>query len=217
MRLTPPLAVGALALLMVGCTPHSPNGFERGYVDIARETGNPALCYKIAPQVRENFDIWPRIFYTRSKCFYHVATGTRKPNLCEHVRAVRTIFNGDTYTRQSCEETATQKYNPRTSYRRMYGDTEADEVFFLLLGYDAVEAADQKIKWHRDERFFAKAPESFPDFSQGDKEALRQLFELAPDCRDQEANSRLCNLVDCFLIREYHEVYNCVQSLGPAT
>jgi hypothetical protein len=83
-----------------------PNPYELLYQQIAVDTDDPRLCYKISP-VAYLTASWggedSEISYLRSKCFYSIAQNTGRAELCgEVMEAKRFLADGSMFSEENC-------------------------------------------------------------------------------------------------------------------
>ena len=92
-----------------------PTPYELLYQQIAVDTDDPRLCYKISPRAYLTAS-WggarSEISSLRSECFYFIAQNTGRAELCsEVIEAKRFLADGSMYTEENCLDNL-QRHQP---------------------------------------------------------------------------------------------------------
>lgn len=198
-----------------------PNEFEWSYDSIASDLSSAELCYKISPDVMTNGKLFFGFSYLRSDCFYTVAKDTLNIDLCKNVVALSPIyvFNDNSHTKHKCEE------DVKAGRKANVGKMNADyELIMRLLGYydnnkepDILALAEnpenkKSITWEvfyniykneLEKAEFRRKLLELPDFSSSNKEALRQIRKLAPQCNLDDYINPLCKRINNGLCRNF--------------
>jgi hypothetical protein len=214
------LVVVVLAIQSPSCDGLDPdraaNVFEIGYSAIARERRDAALCYKIAPGAYSMAGFNPpgyQVAFLRSECLSGVAYMRHDPSLCDDVQSISTsTLDGSATTAEACRAAAMS-----TGSRYSAGSPD-EELFLRVLGYvgpsdpPSVDAdlwyVDLYLNVVRTAEFGQRA-ERLPDFSQGDETARSQAYHLISRCQGGTSKDRVCELIECALIRNSKERYDC--------
>jgi hypothetical protein len=205
------LAIAAATAGVIGCAELDPdrraNTFEFGYVNIAENRRDPALCYRIAPDAHIMTALATRgsqVSLVRSDCFYTVALKRRDPALCDEVRPINTwLLDGSANNPEACRA-AVQSTMGKRREADLLPPQDLD-LFLRILGYsDLVDnrpepSYDTYLKVVKTPEF-GRRTERLPDFSRGDDEARRQLDALLPQCHGGIADW-LCQAVESALTR----------------
>ncbi len=222
MQFVPCVAVTVAASSTTGCLDLERRGneFEFGYVWIAQELRDPALCYKIAPDAHSAAALNPRgrqLSLLRSECFFGVAESRHDPKLCDEVRSLSTFWlDGSSISPEACRAAA------QTPGRPDLVSPTSVELFLRLLG-SPVPDTDNPLGPRFIEEYlgirrtmdFRERTKRLPDFSRGDAVARQDLLALVPQCRDDRSTGRLCRLITCAVVRGSRAQSACDSNLQP--
>ena len=218
MRLLKLIGLVLLGSLCAGCPLPTPgNALEYSYYYMASAAGIDLLCEKISPAVTERpfaVSAGDEIDYLRSRCFLAVAIRSRDQSLCDQVRTAHSLFwDGSNISPEKCRA---RIY--RGDKVNWVGNIDA-ELILRLLGYSEDEvmenARGSSKPWRRAWRALVRSSnthtklDTLPDFSRGDRAAMRQVHALAPSCRAEGSDVSLCMLLECAVIRNPKQASDC--------
>jgi len=202
---------------------HAPNVFESGYEYLALFLDAPPLCDRISPQTVEHGPIFGnsdmRIRYLQSMCFYNLALQRQDASLCQRVRTISAFLrDGSGVSEARCRERVAD------GPRHMGGDYGTgmllgvmgypdDEIRKVFPDHPVPDRAFE-FKLHvvsRNE--LRRRIERLPDFSRGDAEAIRQVYEAMPQCASRTATSFECRRLRCGLERAQAGALGCEGAL----
>ncbi len=220
LRLHKVTGLALLGSLCLGCPLPTPaNGLEYSYYYMASTAGIDLLCEKISPAVTQRpfaVSAGDEIHYLRSRCFFAVAIRSRDQSLCDQVRTAHSLFwDGSNISPETCRARIDRGEKVR------WGGRIDAELILRLLGYSEDEvmenAGGSSEPWQRAYRALVRSSngdaklDTLPDFSRGDRAAMREVQALVPSCSVAGSDERLCMLLECAVIRNRKNASDCYE------